>query len=93
MSEHPCAVAACCSPAKAGQLMCLTCWCRTPRVLQNAVNRAWRNVAADAPAYRAACAAAARWHAENPPRPRQPRRSPRTSENVARLAAHLGAKS
>lgn len=66
MSAHPCAAPDCTAPAKAGQLMCLSCWKRTPRALQRAVNAAWRNIRHDTQAYREARDAAVEWHRANP---------------------------
>lgn len=64
-----CAAPACTAPAKAGQLMCLACWRRTPMPLQRVVNRTWRAMGRSAESiveYRIARDAAVDWHRENP---------------------------
>lgn len=64
--NHPCAVEGCVSPAKPDQLMCLPCWRATPRELQQAVNRTWRNYRRDPEPYREAREKAIAWHRDQP---------------------------
>lgn len=50
----PCPVDGCDAEVKSGQLMCRGHWFATPKPLQQAVNRTWRNFKRDPFAYREA---------------------------------------
>lgn len=57
-----CPVDGCDAAVKSGQLMCRGHWFSTPKPLQQAVNRTWRNFRKDPHAYREARDAALEHH-------------------------------
>lgn len=68
-----CPIDDCTAPVRSGNLMCRSCWARTPRSLQHAVNASWGTVKYDVASYREARDECLQWHKDNPRDERQGR--------------------